>query len=159
MFYQYHPYSNEWGPMHWGHAVSEDLLTWERLPVTMAPDEDYDKDGCFSGSALELADGRHLLMYTGVKSVQGKDGNMEMYQTQCIATGDGVNYTKYAGNPVIKAEDLPAGGLVADFRDPKIWQDADGAFIRLLPTCRRTAMDRLYYIRAGMHFTGNIAVH
>lgn len=154
MFYQYHPYSNEWGPMHWGHAVSEDLLTWERLPVTMAPDEDYDKDGCFSGSALELADGRHLLMYTGVTSVQGKDGNMEMYQTQCIATGDGVNYTKYAGNPVIKAEDLPAGGLVADFRDPKIWQDADGAFYSVITDMQENGDGQalLYKSRDALHW-------
>lgn len=36
LFYQYHPYSNEWGPMHWGHVTSKDLITWERLPLAMA---------------------------------------------------------------------------------------------------------------------------
>ena len=66
MFYQYHPYDSHWGPMHWGHAVSRDLLHWEYLPASLAPDELYDKDGCFSGSAATLDDGRHLLMYTGV---------------------------------------------------------------------------------------------
>ena len=40
------------GPMHWGHAKSKDLLHWEELPVALAPSENYDKDGCFSGSAI-----------------------------------------------------------------------------------------------------------
>ena len=66
MFYQYHPYSTKWGPMHWGHAVSDDLLHWENLPAALAPDTEYDKDGCFSGSAITREDGRHLLLYTGV---------------------------------------------------------------------------------------------
>ena len=66
MFYQYHPYDSHWGPMHWGHAVSEDLLRWRYLPAAMAPDMPYDREGCFSGSAITLKDGRQLLMYTGV---------------------------------------------------------------------------------------------
>ena len=57
MFYQYYPYENEWGPMHWGHSVSKDLITWEYRPAIMAPDQPYDNFGCFSGSALELDDG------------------------------------------------------------------------------------------------------
>ena len=57
LFYQYHPYDPYWGPMHWGHAVSEDLLHWEYLPAALAPDQPYDRDGCFSGSAVELPDG------------------------------------------------------------------------------------------------------
>ena len=50
MFYQYYPYDNKWGPMHWAHAESTDLLHWEYLPVILAPEEDYDGFGCFSGS-------------------------------------------------------------------------------------------------------------
>ena len=89
LFYQYHPYDSHWGPMHWGHAVSEDLLHWKHLPIALAPDRDYDQDGCFSGSALTLADGRHLLMYTGVRKEVQPNGETREVQTQCIATGDG----------------------------------------------------------------------
>ena len=66
LFYQYNPYSTHWDSMHWGHVVSKDLLHWNYVPTALAPDEDYDKFGCFSGSAIELEDGRQLLMYTSV---------------------------------------------------------------------------------------------
>ena len=128
MFYQYHPYSSVWGPMHWGHAVSRDLLHWTYLPAALAPDETYDRDGCFSGSAVTLPDGRHLLMYTGVRKEQQADGSFGDVQTQCLAVGDGVNYEKYATNPVLDEMDLPEGGSRYDFRDPKMWQQADGTY-------------------------------
>ena len=125
LFFQYHPYSNQWGPMHWGHVKTKDFIRWERLPVALAPDVEYDKDGCFSGSAIELPDGRQLLMYTGVRRVRQEDGLIHDYQTQCAAIGDGVDYEKYAGNPVLTAADLPEGGSPLDFRDPKLWQEGD----------------------------------
>ncbi len=125
MFYQYYPYESKWGPMHWGHAVSEDLLHWKYLPAALAPDEAYDRDGCFSGSAAELPDGRQLLMYTGV--VKEHDTYREV-QTQCIAIGDGIDYEKYEQNPVLAGKDLPEGGSRFDFRDPKIWRRDDGTY-------------------------------
>lgn len=128
MFYQYHPYESKWGPMHWGHAVSEDLLHWEYLPAALAPDEAYDRDGCFSGSAVTLPDGRHLLMYTGVvKEHQTNDMFCEV-QRQCLAVGDGMDYEKYAMNPVLDVKDLPEGCSKFDFRDPKMWQKEDGSY-------------------------------
>lgn len=121
LFFQYYPYDIKWGTMHWGHVKTRDFIHWDRLPCALAPDESYDKDGCFSGGAIELPDGRHLLMYTGVRNVRRSNGTMTSFQTQCIAIGDGVDYQKYDGNPVIDEKDVPEGGSVHDFRDPKIW--------------------------------------
>ena len=116
LFFQYYPYDTQWGPMHWGHAKTTDFIRWEFLPAALAPDAEYDKDGCFSGGAVEMPDGRHLLLYTGVEvSPEGE------FQTQCVAIGDGVNYEKYEGNPVITGDSLPEGSSTRDFRDPKIW--------------------------------------
>ncbi len=126
LFYQYHPYDSHWGPMHWGHAVSPDLLRWRYLPAAMAPDMPYDQEGCFSGSAITLEDGRQLLMYTGVAEEIGPDGVPRKAQTQNLAFGDGTDYVKFGGNPVITATDLPAGGSRYDFRDPKLLQCEDG---------------------------------
>lgn len=128
MFYQYHPYESKWGPMHWGHAVSEDLLHWEFLPAALAPDEVYDRDGCFSGSAVTLEDGRHLLMYTGVVKEHQANDTYRDVQIQCLAVGDGIDYEKFAGNPVLTDKDLPEGCSRFDFRDPKMWRKEDGTY-------------------------------
>ena len=135
LFYQYHPYNSHWGPMHWGHAVSSDLLHWRYLPAALAPDTDYDRDGCFSGSAVSLDDGRQMLMYTGVVKETQPDGSAREVQRQCIAIGDGIDYEKYAGNPVLDENDLPEGGSRFDFRDPKIWQAPDGTFRCVAGNC------------------------
>ena len=137
LFYQYHPYSNEWGPMYWGHLKTRDFLRWERLPAALAPDEEYDAYGCFSGGAVELADGRQLLMYTGVRRGHNADGFLQDIQTQCVAIGDGLNYEKWPGNPVLDGKDLPPGGSAVDFRDPKVWREADGTFYAVI--CNRAA--------------------
>ena len=126
LFYQYNPYDTEWDAMHWGHAVSHDLLHWTYLPAALAPDAPYDSFGCFSGSATELPDGRQLLMYTGVRQ-EGGDKSRE-FQTQCIAVGDGTDYQKYEKNPVLDSNALPEGLSPYDFRDPKIWRTENGAY-------------------------------
>ena len=128
LFYQYYPYSSRWGTMHWGHAVTQDLLRWEYLPAALAPDQFYDKDGCFSGNALTLPDGRQLLMYTGVTTFTKPDGSKGELQTQCLAVGDGEDYEKYAGNPVLTEKDIPEGCSRNDFRDPKLWTCEDGTY-------------------------------
>ena len=123
LFYQYYPYSTSWGPMHWGHVKTTDFIKWEWLPAALAPDESFDNGGCFSGSAVEMEDGRQLLMYTGVKEWQRPDGLIENRQMQCVAFGDGRDYVKYGHNPVLTDADVPEDGSVLDFRDPKIWWD------------------------------------
>lgn len=116
-FYQYNPYDSYWGAMHWGHAISDDMLHWEYLPIALAPSEHYDnhkEGGCFSGSAI--ADGDRLyLIYTGTTNYG--DG---FIQTQNLAySDDGVHFKKYELNPIITA---PEGFDPANFRDPKVWK-------------------------------------
>ena len=128
LFYQYHPYSNEWGPMYWGHLKTRDFIHWERLPAAMAPDQEYDCDGCFSGGAVELPDGRQMLMYTGVRRGPSEDGFLQDVQTQCVAFGDGMDYEKWPGNPVLDGKGLPPEGGAVDFRDPKVWREGDAYY-------------------------------
>ncbi|WP_117282746.1 glycoside hydrolase family 32 protein [Streptococcus intermedius] len=117
LFYQFHPYDSIWGPMHWGHAKSRDLLHWEELPVVLAPSETYDQNGCFSGSAL-VVDDRLVLIYTG-----HVEAGEERIETQCIATSkDGIVFDKYVGNPVISQEQIQRIADIADFRDPKMFK-------------------------------------
>ena len=135
LFYQYNPYDTEWDAMHWGHAISHDLLHWTYLPAALAPDSPYDSFGCFSGSAEELPDGRQLLIYTGVRREGGV--KPKEYQTQCIAVGDGTDYTKYEKNPVLDSDALPEGMSPYDFRDPRIWRTADGGYRCVVGARRR----------------------
>lgn len=130
LFYQYSPYTITWAPMHWGHAVSKDLLSWKNLPCALAPDMPYDNlGGCFSGSAIELPDGRLMLMYTGAgQNGKKEDGSPREFQTQCLAIGDGKDFQKYEGNPVIDGDSLPEGSSKEQFRDPKIWREDDGTY-------------------------------
>ncbi|MCR5545274.1 MAG: glycoside hydrolase family 32 protein [Lachnospiraceae bacterium] len=128
MFYQYHPYSSQWGPMHWGHAVSEDLLHWHHCPAALAPDQPYDEAGCFSGTAITMPDGKQLLVYTGVHKEEKEDGTTIDIQKQCVAIGDGLNYEKYENNPVLTVADLPKGGRKEDFRDPKVFRGKNGTY-------------------------------
>ncbi len=112
IFYQYYPYDTKWGPMHWGHGKSKDLIHWENLKIALAPDEHYDKEfGCFSGSAIEK-DGKLYVMYTGAT---------QNCQTQNIAImNDSGEFEKYKYNPVIDEKLLPNEFEIQNFRDPKI---------------------------------------
>ena len=124
LFYQYFPFSRHWGPMHWGHAVSDDLLHWTYMPCALAPDTAADAAGCFSGSAAETPDGRLMLVYTGV---QPAGTFRRETQAQCVAFGDGKDFEKSLLNPVIRHAHLPDGYSEFDFRDPKVWR-ADGVY-------------------------------
>lgn len=121
-FFQHYPYAPHWDQMHWGHAVSDDLIHWQELPIALYPDMKYENDGgCFSGSAIEI-DGRLYLFYTSVSH--------EMGQTQSVAwSDDGVHFTKYEGNPIILKN--PLG--FPDFRDPKV-TSIDGTYYMVVGT-------------------------
>ena len=111
-FFQHNPHAPKWDTMHWGHAVSDDLLYWEELPIALYPDMPYENGGgCFSGSAIEK-DGRLYLFYTSVSKALG--------QTQSLAfSDDGLTFHKYEGNPILPCSPL---GDNRDFRDPKVFQ-------------------------------------
>jgi len=121
LFFQYHPYSTQWGPMHWGHAVSADLLNWKEKGIAISPDEETGM--VFSGSALI---DRHnvteffpdqpglVAFYTG--HIPG-DTEDEYLQHQCMAHSPdgGSTWVPYEHNPVIQNPGL------LDFRDPKVF--------------------------------------
>ncbi|MCR5089978.1 MAG: GH32 C-terminal domain-containing protein [Oscillospiraceae bacterium] len=152
LFFQYYPLDVHWGPMHWGHAKTKDFIRWEYLPAALAPDTEADRDGCYSGTAMELPDGRQLLFYTGVRKETGTEGKLKETQLQCVAIGDGRDYVKAAENPVIGETLLPAGGSSRDFRDPKIWLE-DGVYHVLVANADDDGDGRL------LHYTGRDPLH
>jgi beta-fructofuranosidase len=119
LFYQYNPNGAFHGTIHWGHAVSDDLVYWRDLPIALTPSPGGpDRDGVYSGCALDH-DGVPTLMYTGIRP-----------EVQCIAEAadptdpDLVAWRKHPRNPVIPAP--PAGLELEGFRDPFVWREADG---------------------------------
>ncbi len=136
-FYQSYPADVNWGPIIWGHAVSDDLTHWEHLPNALYPDRKYDRDGCFSGSAIEH-DGCLYLMYTGY-SINGGGSNIR--QVQCLAKSrDGISFEKLG--VVISDDDLPEEYNKADFRDPKVWRE-NGKFYAIIAARRKHGRGRL----------------
>lgn len=120
LFYQHNPNGAYWDQMHWGHASSPDLVHWTHLPIALAPTPGGpDKDGCFSGCAINH-NGVPTLVYTGT-----------MPEVQCLATSsDGLlTWVKHPANPVIAAP--PEGTQVTGFRDPCVWREGDDWFMAL----------------------------
>ncbi|MCR6670731.1 glycoside hydrolase family 32 protein [Devosia ginsengisoli] len=122
LFFQYDPDSTTHGPMHWGHAISTDLLHWSEQPIALFPTE---LGTCFSGSAIETESAEVKLFYTAhSRTKAGED-----YQVQCLVHVE-ENLSRFsldAANPVV-----PNPGLRA-FRDPKvIWHGASHSWIMLV---------------------------
>jgi len=128
LFFQYNPESYRWGDMHWYHLSSRDLLHWKHLPVALAPDEDYDCGGIFSGSATVVPSlGVPVLTYS-VACNKALVNAVPLDPTD----PDLVNWTKPDYNPVVPEPPASAAG---GFRDPTTaWQGADGTW-RLLVGC------------------------
>jgi beta-fructofuranosidase len=121
-FFQFEPDMPRWGRMRWGHATSEDLVTWEHLPVALEPGRrGPDRGGCWSGTLAFDDAGVPNIFYTGVARAYGG-----WRASICRATShDGLRtWTKDPAGPVI---DRPPEGIAPDrFRDPFVWRDEDG---------------------------------
>jgi len=127
LFYQYYPDSTVWGPMHWGHAISTDLMHWENLPIALYPDS---LGFIFSGSAVVDVnntsgfgkDGKPAMVaiFT-LHDMKGQKEGRKDIESQGIAysTDKGRTWTKYENNPVLKSPGTP------DFRDPKVSWNAE----------------------------------
>lgn len=119
-FYQYYPHSGYRGPMHWGHATSDDLVTWKNHPLALAPGKDGegDRDGVFSGSAVDN-NGVMTILYTGHVLVSETEDDCTIRQVQMLATSeDGFTFKKHG--TVIEAADH-----IQHFRDPKVWKEGN----------------------------------
>ena len=135
LYFQYYPDGNVWGPMHWGHAISENMITWEEQPIALYPD---DLGLIFSGSAIVDKNNTSgfgkdgispiVAIYTYHNMKGEKDGDID-FQTQAIAYSldEGMTWIKHDKNPVI------SNPGIKDFRDPKvIWDDKNNKWIMAL---------------------------
>jgi fructan beta-fructosidase len=137
LFYQHHPYSSVWGPMHWGHATSRDMINWKHEAIAIYPDS---LGTIFSGSAVVDKNntsgfGKNgqapLVAIFTQHSMEGEKAGRNDYQNQSIAysNDDGKTWIKYEGNPVLKNP-----GIV-DFRDPKVmWYEPQKKWVMTLAT-------------------------
>ncbi len=137
LFYQYYPDASVWGPMHWGHTTSKDMVHWQEQPIALYPDS---LGYIFSGSAVVDANNTSGFGKNGQVPLvaifthhnpkfEKQKPNETQYQSLAYSLDDGKTWTKYAGNPV-----LPNPGIT-DFRDPKVrWYEAQKKWIMTLAT-------------------------
>ncbi|MBV9848996.1 MAG: glycoside hydrolase family 32 protein [Armatimonadetes bacterium] len=116
IFFQHNPEAPGWGNMHWGHAVSRDLVHWEELPIALVPTPGGpDREGVWTGSVVEH-DKTFYAFYTGQPG-----------QVQCLATSrDLIHWEKHPGNPIIARRPDGYGDC---FRDPQVWREQDAWFM------------------------------
>ncbi|WP_424767350.1 glycoside hydrolase family 32 protein [Paenibacillus sp. sgz302251] len=136
LFYQYYPYGTTWGPMHWGHAVSRDLLNWEHLPIALAPDE---QGMIFSGSAVVdwndttgFFNGKPGLVAIFTHHAHQAESTSKECQSIAYSKDSGRTWIKYKGNPVLTSAQYN------DYRDPKVfWHKETKQWIMIL-ACGQT---------------------
>ena len=124
LFYQYNPQGAYWGDMHWGHAISADMVHWQHMPVALAPTPGGpDAAGCFTGSAIVDGD-RVVVLYTGVVNDGSRKTN-GFRESQCLAYSLDprlIQWTKLE-KPVIASP--PAELQTTGFRDPSVWKQGE----------------------------------
>jgi beta-fructofuranosidase len=134
LFYQLNPNAAVWGDMHWGHAVSTDMVHWKHESIALAPTpHGPDSEGCFSGSTI-VFNGVPTVIYTGVQNappdqVTIHDGTDKLREVQMLATAEDDNllHWKKAPEPVIATP--PSSIKVTGFRDPCPWKEDDGWYL------------------------------
>ncbi|KAL6844135.1 hypothetical protein ACP4OV_025808 [Aristida adscensionis] len=124
LFYQYNPHGPLFGTgrLSWGHSVSGDLVNWAFLGTALDPTSPFDADGCWSGSATVLSDGRPAILYTGRDSHGLQVQNVAFHKN----SGDPLlrEWHKPGCNPVISQPGDVTGN---NFRDPTTaWLGRDG---------------------------------
>ena len=158
LFYQYFPFEPRWGTMHWGHAVSRDLVNWEHRKLALYPTVREDRNGCFSGSAVEK-DGKLYLIYTGVRYEVVNpedphtclDDQFESAQLM-ISSDDGDHFDNENGKEVIIPPVTdPAIGDRTHTRDPKVWKQGDDWYLILGSTVREEYGEVLFYKSRDLH--------
>ena len=138
LFYQYFPYAPRWGTMHWGHAVSKDLVHWEHKGVALFPTKYGDQNGCFSGCAVEY-DGRMYIYYTGVHYHKQDPDDIHKCLADQFASSqfmmisdDGCSFDNFNRKTQIipPIEDKRIGDETHT-RDPKVWRGKDAWYMML----------------------------
>ncbi len=123
VFYQLHPYGTQWGPMHWGHVSSANMVDWRREPIAFAPSLEQERHGVFSGSAVIGDDGKPWFFYTGHRWANGKDNTGGDWQVQMLAKPNDENLKTFTKEGMII--DCPTDQVNHHFRDPKVWKTGD----------------------------------
>jgi len=138
--------------MHWGHAVSKDLVSWEHLGISLFPTKREDQNGCFSGSAV-VKDGRLYLAYTGVRyeEVNPEDVHTcleDQFESaqMMISSGDGFHFDNWKDKRVIIPPITdPSIGHRTHTRDPKVWRGSDAWYMILGSTENGRQGKALFY--------------
>ena len=113
LYYQHNPFGTTWGPMHWAHATSTDLIHWEQHPIALAPDS---LGTIFSGSIVIDRNNTAGFGENAIVAIYTQSEICGQHQSIAYSLDGGITFTKYEGNPVLK-------GDIADFRDPKVFWD------------------------------------
>jgi beta-fructofuranosidase len=121
LFYQCNPNDYHWDTMHWGHAVSEDLVHWEHLPIALFPSNELGETHCFSGCAVINNDGIPTIFYTSIGENE-RNPQIGAQQWMAVSHDDMITWEKYESNPVLKLS-IHGEMNIKEWRDPFVWKE------------------------------------